>query len=111
MMATALALCPPTPPAAGEGDVLTIYAPTSRAATEARAILPLDLVVVAAPAWPVARAALAASSCLVVRTPPGTDADVLPLLADVRRVHPRLAVVYQTADVDARRAATGARLA
>src|SRR5687767_4288622 len=90
MMATAVALCPPTPPSpeGGGGDVITIYAPTSRAATEARAILPLDTVVVAAPAWPVARAALAASSCLVVRTPPGSDADVLPLLADVRRAHP-----------------------
>lgn len=109
MMATALALCPPT--AAPVGDVITIYAPTSRAATEARAILPLDLVVVAAPVWPIARAALAASSCLVVRTPPGSEADVLPLLADVRRTHPRLAVVYQTGDVHARRAADGARLA
>ena len=114
MMATALALCPPTP--ASNHEVVTIYAPTARAAAEGRANLPLDLVVVAAPSWAVSRTALAASSCLIVRTPPVAlddepAAGALALLAEVRRAHPRLAVLFESADPQARQAAVARRLA
>ena len=112
MMATALALCPPTPPIPGE--VITIYAPTARAAAEARANLPLDLVVVAAPSWAVSRTALGASSCLIVRTPPVAldgEPGALAVLAEVRRAYPRLAVMFESADEQARVAAVGRRRA
>ena len=112
MMATALALCPPA--SASSHEVVTIYAPTARAASEARANLPLDVVVVAAPSWAVSRTALAASSCLIVRTPPVAperEPTALALLAEVRRAHPRLAVMLESADEQARAAATEGRLA